>query len=287
MRTNAEGVNKIKGHEKFREFAYPDPASDLAKACRARGLRLRWGFQPANEILSGLPADLQKLSGKPWTCGFGETQGVTPDTRWTRAEADSRLLARIAEFERGVLKACTLQPNLNQLMAMVSLSYNIGLGWEGAVKPKGAKEGFRQSSVLRAHNRGDFAAAARAFQLWNKANGEVMDGLVIRRAQEAEMYLRPVHDEVSEPAADLEDPPSQAVDPERSMSQSGINRAGTVAGGTAILAGINAAIDAVNNFKDGLSNLGAWLVPTLLVITVAAVGWIIWQRWLQRRGGWA
>ena len=68
---------------------------------------------------------------------------------------------------------------------------------------------------------------------------------------------------------------------------SGINRAGTVAGGTAILAGINAAIDAVNNFKDGLSNLGAWLVPTLLVITVAAVGWIIWQRWLQRRGGWA
>lgn len=287
MRTNAEGVNKIKGHEKFREFAYPDPASDLAKACRARGLRLRWGFQPANEILSGLPADLQKLSGKPWTCGFGETQGVTPDTRWTRAEADSRLLARIAEFERGVLKACTLQPNLNQLMAMVSLSYNIGLGWEGAVKPKGAKDGFRQSSVLRAHNRGDFAAAARAFQLWNKANGEVMDGLVIRRAQEAEMYLRPVHDEVSEPAADLEDPPSQAVDPERSMSQSGINRAGTVAGGTAILAGINAAIDAVNNFKDGLSNLGAWLVPTLLVITVAAVGWIIWQRWLQRRGGWA
>lgn len=275
MRTNAEGVNKIKGHEKFREFAYPDPASDLAKACRARGLRLRWGFQPANEILSGLPADLQKLSGKPWTCGFGETQGVTPDTRWTRAEADSRLLARIAEFERGVLKACTLQPNLNQLMAMVSLAYNIGLG------------NFARSTVLKAHNRGDFAAAGRAFHLWNKANGEVMDGLVIRRAQEAEMYLRPVHDEVSEPAADLEDPPSQAVDPERSMSQSGINRAGTVAGGTAILAGINAAIDAVNNFKDGLSNLGAWLVPTLLVITVAAVGWIIWQRWLQRRGGWA
>lgn len=287
MKTNAEGVAKIKGHEKFREFAYPDPASALAQACRARGLRLRWGFQPANEILAGLPADLQKVSGKPWTCGFGETQGVTPDTRWTRAEADTRLLARIAEFERGVLKACTLQPNLNQLMAMVSLAYNIGLGWEGAVKPKGARDGFRQSSVLRAHNRGDFAAAGRAFHLWNKANGEVMDGLVTRRAQEAEMYLRPMHDEVSEPAADFEDPPSQAIDPERPMSQSGINRAGAVAGGTAILAGINAAIDAVNNFKDGLGNLGAWLVPTLLVITVAAVGWTIYERVKQRRGGWA
>lgn len=287
MRTNAEGVNKIKGHEKFREFAYPDPASNLAKACRARGLRLRWGFQPANEILAGLPVDLQKLSGKPWTCGFGETQGVTPDTRWTRAEADSRLLARIAEFERGVLKACTLEPNLNQLMAMVSLAYNIGLGWDGAVKPKGAKDGFRQSSVLRAHNRGDFAAAARAFQLWNKANGEVMDGLVIRRAQEAEMYLRPVHDEVSEPAADLEDPPSQAVDAERPMTESTINRASVVAGGTAAVATVAETARTVADVKYSVASLGDWLVPILLVCVVGLCGYIVWERVRQRKGGWA
>ena len=176
------GIQLVKKSEGFREFAYPDPASDLARAVRARKLKVRWGFQPARDIIAALPQDLQNLDGRPWTCGYGETKGVTLDTRWSEAEASSRLSRRYVEFETAVRRACTVDPGPNQLAAMTSLAYNIGLGWEGAVKPKGAKDGFRQSSVLKAHNRGDTLAASRAFGLWNTANGKVEPGLTARRA---------------------------------------------------------------------------------------------------------
>ena len=49
------GIQLIKKSEGFREFAYPDPASDLARAVRARKLKVRWGFQPARDIIAALP----------------------------------------------------------------------------------------------------------------------------------------------------------------------------------------------------------------------------------------
>ena len=115
------GIQLIKKSEGFREFAYPDPASDLARAVRARKLKVRWGFQPARDIIAALPQDLQSLSGAPWTCGYGETKGVTIDTRWSEPEAFSRLKRRYSEFESGVRAACTVPPGPNQLAAMTSL----------------------------------------------------------------------------------------------------------------------------------------------------------------------
>ena len=275
MRTTEEGVQKIKGHEAFREFAYPDPASPLAKACRTAGLKLRWGFMPAVSIIASLPEGIKHLHGNPWTCGYGETQGVTHDTRWTRAEADQRLRARIAEFEAGVLKRCTIEPNLNQLMALTSFAYNVGLA------------NFAKSTVCKAHNRGDFVAAANAFKLWNKAGGVVLDGLVTRRAEEAALYLRPVVDDVSDAAVDMEEPMSQAIEPEKPMTQSTINRSAVVAGGSAAVATVAETARTVSDLKFSLASLGDWLVPALLIITMLAVGYIIWERWNQRKGGWA
>jgi lysozyme len=90
----------------------------------------------------------------------------------------------LAPRERAVERLCTLKPNQNQFDAMVSLVYNIGEG------------GFAKSSVLKAHNAGDFQGAAKAFLLWNKARvaGElqVVKGLSDRRAREAALYLEPI-----------------------------------------------------------------------------------------------
>lgn len=287
---NQAGIRLIEEYESYREFAYPDPASDLARA--TRGMRLRWGFRPAAEILATLPPEITVLSGRPWTCGIGTTHGVTPDTRMSRPEAAGRLIEELKEFERGVREACTRQPNENQLAAMTSLAYNIGLGWKGAAKPKGAKDGFRQSTVLRAHNRGDDQAAARAFGLWNKANGREEPGLTRRRAAEGALYLKPVvapvmhgvDDEVVE--VDAPDMP-QSVDPERPMTQSSINRAGVVAGGTAAVASVSEVARTVSDVKYSVASLGDWLVPALLVVTMCAVGYLIYERVKQRRGGWA
>lgn len=273
-----QGLRLVKKSEGFREYAYPDPASELAR--KTRKLKLRWGFQPASYIMAKLPDEYQNLSGHPWTCGYGETKGVTPDTCWSEPEASMRLEKRYKEFETGVFNACTKTPTVAQLAAMTSLAYNIGLGWEGKVKPKGAKNGFRQSSVLAAHNRGDFLAASRAFGLWNKANGQVEPGLTARRAEEAVIYL-------SDMETATEDLSPQNVEPETPMTASPINRAGVVAGGTAAIATVAETARTITDMKNSINGLGDWLVPVLLVAVVALCGYMVWQRVKQRKEGWA
>jgi lysozyme len=277
MKSAPELIQKVKAHEAFREYAYPDPASPLARECRKRGFKARWGFEPAGPIIDRLPEDLKKFHGNPWTIGYGETKGVTYDMRWSKDEAHRNLLDRLQEFEDGVLAMCKLEPNPNECAALVSFAYNVGLG------------GLKKSSVLRNHNAGNKDAAARAFNLWTKAGGQVLPGLVRRRAEEAAMYLKPYQDVVADEIefAEYEEPVSQQVEPERPMTQSTINKASAVAGGTAAIAAATEVVETVNSFKAGVAGLGEWLVPILLVVTVCAVGYAIHQRLLQRREGWA
>lgn len=272
------GLRELKRLEGFREFAYPDPASKLYRAAASH--RLPWGFQPARDLIARLPPSMRGLPAGPWTCGYGETKGVDQDTRWSEPEASRYLRIRYEEFQQYVLDACTVVPNENQLIAMTLLCYNIGPGWQGPTKPKGAKDGFRQSSVLRAHNRGDTAAATRAFSLWNKAGGVEVEGLTKRRALEASIYARPMQDAEAPPMP-------QTVDAESRMTQSSINRAGVVAGGTAAVATVAETARTISDVKYSVASLGDWLVPILLICVVGMCGFIIWERTKQRRLGWA
>lgn len=276
----SDGFELVKKYEAYREFAYPDPMQDLGRKVREAGIKARWGFEPANDIIATLPLKFQDLSGKPWTCGYGETKGVTPETRWSQQDALAKFRRRYREFEDGVLKACKVEPTAEQLGAMTSLAYNIGLGWEGKTKPPGAKGGFRQSSVLKAHNRGDTLAASRAFGLWNKANHREEPGLTARRAAEAALYLTGLGDYQDEDAA-----PAQ-VDAERPMTASQINRAGVVAGGTAAVATVAETARTIADVKDATADLGTWLVPILLLLVVGLCGYIVWQRIFMRKEGW-
>lgn len=218
-----------------------------------------------------------------WTVGFGFTRGVTPGQHMTLAQAEARLITELLGYEQAVLSGCTLEPNQNQLDAMCSLAWNIGIA------------GFLRSTVLRAHNRGDFQSASRAFGLWNKAGGREWAGLTRRRAAEAALYLEPAPGLVQRvvegtiPAAQAGEvpppPPAQAmpqqIDHESGLGASGINRAATIAGTTA------ATVGAVSSIKQSVSDLGGWVVPLLCVAVVALAGYIIWQRWQQRKKGWA
>jgi len=73
-----------------------------------------------------------------------------------------------------------------QFGAMVALAYNIGIG--PRVWIPGMAKGFRQSEVLKKHRAGKHAEASRAFGSWTRAAGQVMAGLVRRRAAEAALY---------------------------------------------------------------------------------------------------
>ena len=224
------------------------------------------------------------VAGDRLTIGYGFTRGVKPGDTITRGEADLRLQDELVLYERTVEETCTLIPNNNEFDAMVLLCYNIGPGWKGPRRPPGAKNGFRQSTVLKAHNRGDKEAASRAFGLWNLSGGVEYPGLVTRRAQEAALYLRPSAQEL----AKLEpDAMPQTIDPESKMSESTINRASVVAGGTAAAATVAETVRTAADIKYSAASLGDWVIPLLLIAVVALCAYIILQRYKQRAQGWS
>lgn len=214
------------------------------------------------------------LAGTP-TIGWGETDGVRIGMSWTKEQADAAFFAAVTQRAEEIERLCTGPTTKPQLGAMVSLSYNIGLG------------GFKRSTVLRAHNAGNFDAAARAFGLWNKArvNGvlQVVRGLTARRAREAALYL--AEEESPYPA-----PSAQAVVEESSMAKSPINVAGATGVGTGAIAITASAVDSaapvlnqLKSFAD-MFNLNPSVVLGAVILGVGAVA--MYYRHKQRDQGW-
>lgn len=112
-------------HEGFREFAYPDPRSKLAK----RYHHLPWGFRPARELLA-LVHDMPESAGNPWTVGFGFTNGVNPDSKITRQLAERKLEDLIVNM------ICALTNKLSWFQdasfttktVLINMAFNMGIG---------------------------------------------------------------------------------------------------------------------------------------------------------------
>ncbi len=187
------------------ELDWPIAYEAVLEIARSEGCRLKAYRCPA---------------GKP-TIGWGHTRGVKMGDTCTQEQADAWFVEDLTEFTDGVQRALKRDASENELGALVSLAYNIGLA------------GFARSTVLKRHNEGDRQSAARAFALWNKAriNGvlQVVDGLTSRRAREAALYL-----------SDDTQPMPQVVEPESSLKNSPIATAGV----TSILAGLSAGMAA-------------------------------------------
>ncbi|AXE31651.1 muraminidase [Chromobacterium phragmitis] len=140
MKTNASGIRLIKQFEGLRLAAYQD--------------------------MVGV-----------WTIGYGHTG---PDVKAgliiTQQQADKLLAADLEKFETGVGQLVAVPLNANQFAALVSFSYNLGLG------------NLRSSTLLRLLNQGDFAGAAAQFSRWNRAGGQVVAGLARRRQAEQALF---------------------------------------------------------------------------------------------------
>ena len=140
----------------------------------------------------GLRTDAYRDAVGVWTIGFGHTSmaglpEVTPGLRITREEANAILARDVEKFAAGVRDAVTVPLNDTQFSALVSFAYNVGLG------------ALRTSSVLKAVNAGDFAEVPRRLNLWVKAGGRTLPGLVKRRAAEGAFFAS----DVSMPVAPL------------------------------------------------------------------------------------
>jgi lysozyme len=227
-----------------------------------------------------LKAYLDTLANPPvWTVGWGQTgPGIDADTVWTQERADSALVATVTQFGMEVRSACIVRPNPNQFAAMVSLAYNIGLGYRGSAPKKGERPGFRQSSVLRLHNEGKFAEAANAFAMWNKAGGKVRAGLTRRRAAEAALYLTPTRGEEQTTRATPE-----AKDPETKPPVAAI-----AAGAGAALTAAQQAVAQISSIWDGLSEVGISphvLISVLGITVVVTLCWFIYDQRKRRAEG--
>ena len=114
-----------------------------------------------------------------WTIGYGHTSGVKKGQVITKNQAEKYLKEDLKKFEKGVSSYVKVSLNQNQFDALVSFSYNVGLG------------AFKNSTLLRYLNKRDYSGASKELLKWNKSNGKVLNGLVKRRAEERKLFNTP------------------------------------------------------------------------------------------------
>ena len=150
MNISQEGLKLIKDSEGLRLNAYLDPV--------------------------GIP-----------TIGYGtirypDGRKVRLGDRITERDAEALLTFECDAVSKGVSELVEVSVNQNQFDALVSFSYNLGLG------------SLRDSTLLKKLNQSDYQGAAEEFPRWNKGivNGikQELPGLTTRRARERELFLK-------------------------------------------------------------------------------------------------
>lgn len=118
-----------------------------------------------------------------WTIGFGTTKypngiRVKKGDTCTLDQARVYMQHDLKVFERAVRESILVPLNQNQFDALVSLAYNIGTN------------AFKNSTLVKRLNEGNYKAAANQFDVWVNAGGKRMEGLVKRRAREKALFLK-------------------------------------------------------------------------------------------------
>ena len=133
---------------------------------------------PLVKAYEGCQLKAYKCPAGVWTVGWGQTgKDIKEGVVWSQAQADAALEKSLSEFAEGVLKLVKVRARPEQLGALVSFAYNVGLG------------NLEKSTLLRLVNEGkDADAVVAQFLVWNKAAGKPLLGLLYRRVSEALMY---------------------------------------------------------------------------------------------------
>ncbi len=113
------------------------------------------------------------------TIGYGHTRSVVMPAKVTEEEARELLREDLEYFNDVLYRQVRVPLNENQFSALVSFVYNVGEG------------NFRNSTLLKKLNNGNFKAASVEFEKWTKGGGKVLGGLVRRRAAEQQLFRTP------------------------------------------------------------------------------------------------
>lgn len=111
------------------------------------------------------------------TCGWGSTgRDILPNTVWTQAYADKRLVSDASKFLKATKTIC---PDLEgaQLAAIADFAYNLGIGR------------LKASTLRKRLNDGDMNASVIELKKWVNGGGKKLKGLVARRDAEANYLM--------------------------------------------------------------------------------------------------
>ena len=111
-----------------------------------------------------------------WTIGYGRTKDVREGDIITEVQAERDLLEELEEFAEQVLNSVKVELTQNELDALTSWTYNLGVG------------NLQSSTLLKKLNAGDKNSVPSEMVRWNKAAGKVLAGLTKRREAEATLW---------------------------------------------------------------------------------------------------
>jgi len=111
-----------------------------------------------------------------WTIGYGHTADVKEGDSIDQEAAEAFLIEDLEKFEQAVTRLVEVPLTQQQFDALVSWTFNLGAG------------NLAESTLLRKLNNYQYAEVPEQMMRWVKAGGQVLDGLVRRRAAEAALF---------------------------------------------------------------------------------------------------
>lgn len=158
----------IESHSRYDEGA---PSRRYTPGISKEGIEMIKEFE-------GFRDEAYRCAAGRLTIGYGHTKDVKEGDIVSADAAEEMLRKEVRWAENAVRKYVKANITDSQEDALVSFVYNVG------------ENAFRNSTLLRKLNSGDYQGSAEEFMKWNKAGGRVLRGLSARRGRERELFFR-------------------------------------------------------------------------------------------------
>jgi lysozyme len=124
----------------------------------------------------GCELNSYQCSAGVFTIGYGHTLGVEDGDTCTQEEAEDMLKDDLGVYEEAVDRLVKVELDQNQFDALVAWTFNLG------------ETNLRESTLLNILNKGNYGGVPEQIKRWNRAGGQVLDGLIRRRQAEALLF---------------------------------------------------------------------------------------------------
>jgi lysozyme len=164
-----------------------------------RGIDLIVSFEGKHKLLPDgrYKAYLDTLA-KPsvWTLYCGLTRGIREGMICTADEGDKLFAKELTIYEDAIDRLITVPLNQNMFDALVSFTYNCGVG------------ALEKSTLRKLLNQGKYEQVPAQLMKWVNAGGKRYQGLVRRRAAEGALFMEPVSLALAPHESEADDAPT-------------------------------------------------------------------------------